>query len=46
MNGNAFDPSLATVSCSVEESMGNEMLDIQPLDLVGEQRGSYSVTSN
>lgn len=46
MNGDGFAPSLVMVSCSIEESKGSEMLDIQSLAVLGEQGGSYLVTSD
>jgi hypothetical protein len=40
-----FDPSLAVVNSTEEESRGSEMLDIHPLATIKEQGGSYSVSS-
>jgi hypothetical protein len=44
--GDVFDPSLAMVTCTEEESRGSEILDIYPLAAIGEQGGSYSVSSD
>lgn len=38
MNGDGFAPSLAVVSCSFVESKGSEMMDIQPLDVLGNKK--------
>jgi hypothetical protein len=39
-----FDPSLAMVNCTNEESRLSEMLDIHLLVTIGEQGGSYSMS--